>query len=266
MRLLRLALVLAGGLSCTACFQMTTVVKINGDGSGTVDHRMLFTTAALRQIRQFAALGGGRGQTLDLVSEDQARAMAKSLGSGVTYVSSTPIDTPEGQGRLSTYAFTDISQIRISQQPDAPGGVTVRAQGLNTDSGTITCSLTHEANGNAVLHIALPEPSLPGADATGGNAAFAQQMPMLRSLLANARVSIVVEPSGHLVRTTSPFVDGERVTLLDVNLDELLGNEALMTKLQSARTADDLRAALKDAPGIRMVLDREVTIEFTPAK
>jgi hypothetical protein len=266
MRLPRLALVLACGLSSTACFQMSTVVKIGGDGSGTIVHKMLFTTAALQQIRQFAALGGRRGGTLDLVSEDQARSMASSLGPGVTYVSSTPINTPEGQGRLSTYAFTDISQIKITQQPDAPGGVTVRAQGLNTGGGTITCSMTHEANGNAVLHVTLPDPSLPGADAAGGNAAFVQQVPMIRSLLANARVSIFVEPEGRLVRTSSPFVDGQRVTLLDLNLDDLLGNETLLTKLQGAKNADDLRAALKEAPGIRMVLDREVTIEFTPEK
>jgi hypothetical protein len=269
MRFPRLALVLACGLSCAACFQMSTVVKIEGDGSGTIDHQMVFTTAALQQIRQFAALGGGRGGrggTLDLVSEDQARSMASSLGSGVTYVSSTPINTPEGQGRLSTYAFADVSQIKITQQPDAPGGMTVRAQGLNTGGGTITCSMTHEANGNAVLHVILPEPSLPGADAAGGNAAFVQQVPMIRSILANARVSIVVEPAGRLVRTNSPFVDGRRVTLLDLNLDDLLGNDALLAKLQSAKSADDLRAALKEAPGIRMVLDKEVTIEFTPGK
>jgi hypothetical protein len=266
MRFPRLALALACGLSCTACFQMSTVVKIRGDGSGTIEHKMLFTTAALQQIRQFAALGGGRGGSLDLVSEDQARSMAGSLGAGVTYVSSTPIVTPEGQGRLSTYAFTDVSQIKITQQPDAPGGVTVRAQGLNTGGGTITCSMTHEANGNAVLHIALPEPNLPGGDAAGGNAAFVQQAPMLRSMLANARISIVIEPAGRLVRTSSPFVDGQRVTLIDLNLDELLGNAALLTQLQSARSADDLRAALKEAPGIRMVLDRDVTIEFTPEK
>jgi len=266
MRFPRLALVLTCGLSCAACFQMSTVVKIKGDGSGTIDHRMLFTTAALQQIRQFAALGGGRGGTLDLVSEGQARAMASSLGPGVTYLSSTPIDTPEGQGRLSTYAFADVSQLKIAQQPDAPGGVTVRAQGLNAGGGTITCSMTHEVNGNAVLHITLPEPSLPGADAAGGNAAFVQQVPMIRSLLANARISIVVEPAGRLVQTSSPFVDGQRVTLVDVNLDDLLGNAALLAKLQSARSADDLRAALKEAPGIRMVLDHEVTIEFMPER
>src|SRR6186713_2345517 len=71
MRSLRiLCLVAAAGWS-SACFQMTTALKVNGDGSGTIEHRMLYTTAGLEKLRQFASLGGGRG--LDPLSEQQAR-------------------------------------------------------------------------------------------------------------------------------------------------------------------------------------------------
>ena len=38
---------------------MTTVLKVNGDGSGTINHRMVYTKAALAQLKSFAALGGG---------------------------------------------------------------------------------------------------------------------------------------------------------------------------------------------------------------
>jgi hypothetical protein len=268
MRSFLLALLTAAALASSGCFRMTTIVKVNGDGSGTISHEMLLTKAMLAQIQQFAALAGGRGQKLDLISEDQARAMASSLGPGVTYVTSTPIDTADGQGRATTYAFTDISQLHISQQPEAPAGLTVNAQGLPSETGAITCSLTHEPNGNAVLHIHLPEPNLPGAtaDVSSGPTPMSQQLAMVRSLLAGARVLIGVEPAGALVRTSSPYADGGRVTLVDVNLDELLANEALMARLQAAKSADDLRAALKDAPNLKVTLDREVTIEFTPAK
>ncbi|HEV2986232.1 MAG TPA: hypothetical protein VGX46_17665 [Vicinamibacterales bacterium] len=247
---------------------MTTVLKVNGDGSGTIDHQLLLTRAALAQIRQFAALAGGRGQRLDLISEDQARAMAGNLGPGVSYVSSTPIDSADGQGRATTYAFTDISQIRISQQPQPPAGLTVGVQGLPKDTGSITCSMTRSEDGNVVLHINLPELSLPPAinDSTSGGTPIAQQMAMIRSLLADARVLIAVEPAGRLVRTSSPYVDGQRVTLVDANLDQLLGNEALLARLQASKSADDLKAALKDVPDLKLTLDREVTIEFTPAK
>jgi len=264
MRFARFAALLALAFSAAGCFQMTTVVKVNGDGSGTIDHTMLVTKAALAQLRNFAALGGGRSQPIDLTSEDQARSMADALGPGVAYVSSDPIDTPLGEGRHAVYAFRDISQVRISQQPRTDG-LPVKVDA----GGDITCAMTKEANGNAVLHINLPEISLPpgfGGGAAAGNANFAQQMAMVRSLLAGARVSIGVEPAGQLVKTSSPYVDGGHVTLLDVNLDQVLTNEALLTKLQGATTPDEIKAALKDVPGLKITLDREVTIEFTPAK
>ena len=260
----RLATVLLFAVSTSGCFQMTTVVKVNGDGSGTIDHTMLVTKAALAQLRNFSALGGGRGQQIDLTSEDQARSMADTLGPGVAYVSSEPIDTPLGEGRHALYAFRDISQVRISQQPRTDGlPVKVDAGG-----GDITYSMTREPNGNAVLHINLPELSLPPSlgNANAGNPGLAQQLALIRSLLAGARVSIGVEPEGALVKSSSPYVDGGHVTLLDVNLDQVLSNEALLTRLQGSTSPEEIKAALADVPGLKMVLDRQVTIEFTPAK
>ncbi len=264
MRIVRFAAILLFGVNTAGCFQMTTVVKVNGDGSGTIDHTLLVTKAALAQLRNFSALGRGRAQPIDLTSEDQARAMADTLGPGVAYVSSEPIDTPLGEGRHATYAFRDISQVRISQQPSTDG-LPVK---VDARSGDITCSLTHDPNGNSVLHINLPEMNLPSSigNATNGNPGLAQQLALVRSLLAGARVSIGVEPAGQLVRTSSPYVDGGRVTLLDVNLDQVLTNEALLTRLQTSKTPEEIRASLTDVPGLKMALDREVTIEFTPAK
>jgi len=276
MRTLKLGGLIAAALLAGGCFQMTTTVKVNGDGSGTIDHSMLVTKAALAQLRNFASLNGrGRGQadSIDLISEEQARAMASSLGSGVTYVSSEPIDTPLGQGRHATYAFTDISQIRISQQPEAPAGMPAAGRGLG--NGEITCSLTREANGNSIVHIFVPEmkpPELPMGSPRSTtpdqpvNPMMAQQLAMVRALLAGAKVSIAMEPAGRLVKTNSRFVDGARVTLLDLDLDQLLANETVFTKLQAADTPEAIKEALQDVPGLKIPLEREITIEFTPAK
>jgi len=262
----RLAL-LGAALACAGCFQMTTIVHLNGDGSGTIDHSMLITKAALAQIRQFSALGG-RGQTIDFVSEEQARKMAATLGPGVSYVSSEAINTPLGEGRNSKYAFADINTLRISSQPEVPGGISVKTQAFSTNSNTITCSFARDPNGNAILKINLPELNLQGAlgNANTGDAGITQQLAMVRALLAGARILIGVEPAGQLVKTTSPFVDGTRVTLLDVNLDQVLANEALIAQVQAAKTPEEIKTALTGVPGLRIALEREVTIEFTPAK
>src|SRR5436190_2902373 len=58
MRCLRLALLLTGAVMCGACFQFSTVLNLKADGSGTIEQRLLFTQAAVAQLRQFAALGG----------------------------------------------------------------------------------------------------------------------------------------------------------------------------------------------------------------
>lgn len=43
-------------------------------------------------------------------------------------------------------------------------------------------------------------------------------------------------------------------------------HETLMTRVQAAKTADDMKTVLKDAPGLKIDFEREITIEFTPAK
>jgi hypothetical protein len=266
MRSTRLASLLFFAVTCAGCFQMTTVMKVNGDGSGTVEHRMLFTTQALAQLRQFGALGGnGRGQAVDPTSEQQAREMASALGPGVTYVSSSPITTPTGQGRDAIYAFTDVNQVLVATQPPAPGGAAIKAQGLSTHAETVSFSLTHETNGNAVLHIKVPESALIDALASGA-ATAPQQLAMIKTLLAGAHVMLGVEPAGQLVRTSSAYAEGPRVTLLEVDLDQVLNDPTLIARVQAAKTPEEMKAALKDVPGLKMTLEPEITIEFTPAK
>ncbi|HKB13998.1 MAG TPA: hypothetical protein VKD69_25210 [Vicinamibacterales bacterium] len=264
MRLFRAALIGLAALAAGGCFQMTTVLKISGDGSGTINHRMIYSTQALAQLRQFAAFGGrGGGAPLDPLSEDQFRNMAASIGPGVTYVSSELVTTPNGQGRDATFAFSDVSKLQISTQPAAPGNIAIAAGGLTTTSESITFSLTREPAGTTMLHIHVPEPNF--LDALGSPAA-ANQIGMVKTLLAGAKVLLMAEPSGTLVRTSSPFVAGDRVTLLEVDLDEVLKDETLLPRLQAAKTQDEAKAIIQAATGLKINLDRDITIEFTPAR
>jgi len=261
---LRFASLCLIALTCTGCFQMVTVMKVSADGSGTVEHRMLFTTQALAQLRQFAALGG-RGQAVDPTSEQQAREMTAALGPGVTYVSSTPVKTPTGEGRDAVYAFTDVGQLRVATQPATPGGISIKAAGVTTDAEALTFTMTHDSNGSAVLHVNVPENALVNAIASNA-ATLPQQLPMIKSMLAGAHITLMVEPAGSIVRASTPYVDRQRVTLLEVDLDQLLKDpDALLARVQAAKTPDEIKAALKDVPGLKMALEREITIEFRPA-
>jgi len=264
-RSLAVLFVVAAGTVSGGCFDSTTVLRVGGTGAGTLQQRTIVKKAALAQLRSFGGAGGGRA-SLDPLSEDQARALASSLGPGTVLVSSTVINTSDGEGRESTYSFPDVSQLHVSEQPAAPGDVAIHTPGLNTDSPAITLSLTRTPEGNAVLHIVVPPLALfAGPNGSGGvNPAVIQQLQALRGVLAGAHLLVAVEPLGRLVRTSSPYVDGQRVTLLEVDLDRVLGDPTLVPRLQAAKTLDEIRAIVRDAPGLKINLDPDITVEFAP--
>ena len=114
-----------------------------------------------------------------------------------------------------------------------------------------------------MLHIHVPEPNF--LDALGTPAA-ASQIGTVKTMLAGAKVLLTAEPAGALVKTSSPFVENGRVTLLEVDLDEVLKDETLLPRLQAAKTQDEAKAIVQGAKGLKINLDRDITIEFTPAR
>jgi hypothetical protein len=245
-------------VSTTACFQFSTVLVVRPDGSGTIEQRMLLTPAAVAQLRQLAALGSTT-QDFDPFSEQQARDAAAALGPGVAFVSSEPIEGADGMGRLVKYAFSDVNRLRIDQGP--PGGAGL--SGPSASEERVSFALSRQPSGNALLTISVPQ--MAGKTPTGlplPSSSSSEQLARLKPMLAGARIQIDIEPAGQLVRTSSPFVSGQRVTLIDVDIDALLSDETLLPRLQAAQTPDEAKAILKNVPGLKLNLDPEVTIEF----
>jgi hypothetical protein len=83
-------------------------------------------------------------------------------------------------------------------------------------------------------------------------------------MLAGMHVALRVEPAGRVVHSNSPFVDGQTVTLFDVDVDALLNNEQALQQLGTARTPAETAEVLKAVPGIKIAPERDITIEFAP--
>ncbi len=253
-----LALPLAG------CFQSNTVIHVKADGSGTIEQRTLLTETAMDQLRTLAILGGGNPDAADPTSEAQARALAAAIGPGVSYVSSMPVTGDRLQGRDTLYAFTDVTQLRVSEQPNLPGGVKLPPQ-VGGNVPPIAFALDRTPAGDVVIRILVPRPAIfpTGPDGTPRPPSI-DQITMVKQLLAGARLTVAMEPDGRLVQTSSPFVDGNRVTLIDVDVDRAAADPDLAKKLQTAAKPEDAKAAINSIPGLKITLDPEITIEFEP--
>jgi hypothetical protein len=252
-------------LPLAGCFQSSTVIRVKADGSGTIEQRLLLTEQALDQLRAFTILGGGNADNADPTAEPQARALAAAIGPGVTYVSSMAVADGRFQGRESRYSFTDITQLRVSEQPDVPGGAGLRAQGVNTAAAPITFGFERTRDGNGILRILVPRPAIfPTGQGGAAQSPTLEQIAMVRQMLSGARLTVAIEPEGRLVRTTSPFVEGNRVTLIDVDIDRAGDDPDLATKLQGLRNPEEAKARLNSISGVKITLDPEISIEFSP--
>ena len=71
----------------------------------------------------------------------------------------------------------------------------------------------------------------------------------------------IVDPlnvDGKIIKTNAPYVKGSDVTLLQLDFDKLLADEAALTKLQGAT---DMKS-LASVPGLKVIPEKRVTIEF----
>jgi hypothetical protein len=85
---------------------------------------------------------------------------------------------------------------------------------------------------------------------------------MMKKLFDGLKIAIDVEVLGTIVKTNSPFVQGSKVTLLEMDFSELVANDKLLSQVGEPKSIEEAKRLLKDVKGFKVNLDREVTIEF----
>lgn len=274
--LVRTAAVLAAAAVSSACLTSSTVVKLNADGSGTVEQTTAMSKEAVAQLEQFAAgmaqgkeaegaAGGKSG--FDLFSEEKAKDEASKFGSGVTFVSAEKIDRDGLVGLKTVYAFTDVGKLQVKERPEGPGG----AMGGEPSAGQADDDIRfgfERLGGTSALTIHLADKKTSGGDTPDAGpdqpaaAPAPEQLAMVKQLFKGLRVEIAVEVAGDIVKTNADYVDGRRVTLLAMDFEKILDNDALLAKIQNPKSMADAKAALKGIEGFKINAPGDVRVEF----
>ena len=250
----RLLFAIALLVSCSACMRSSTLITLRADGSGTIDQETGINPQALAGLTAMAGDKEHGDEIGDVFNEKKAREEAEKMG--VRFVSGAPIDTPALKGYHAKYAFDDIKALKVRMQNAA--GPEARTDGRKPfdfdfakglTSSTITLNLPQDAR----------KPTLPGLGGRGGDPEQSKQMmAMIRPMLAGLYVEIALAVDGRIVKTNAPYVTGNKITLVQLDMDQMLANEAAFAKLQEATDA----ASLKNIPGLKVTTEPTVTIEF----
>jgi hypothetical protein len=210
-------------------------------------------------------------KTLELFNESDARARATKMGEGVRFVSSRKITAEGMEGQEATYAFSDISKLKLNEKPEAPS-MTGRQASSSGSAKETTFRFSKLPNGHsqlvAVFSQSPPRKTSDESVVEPSKAAkvpTAEQLEQAKKLFAGLRIGMAVEVQGNLVRTNSVYQDGKKVILLEMDFSELLSNDTLLQQAAAIKgqNLDEAKELLKGLKGFKINLDPEVSIEFS---
>jgi hypothetical protein len=268
-----LPLLLLCGFVTSGCLTSVTTIKVKPDGSGTIEQSIAMKAEAAAQLTAMASTFGDAAEKdkdrpaapPELFSEKEMREAATKFGEGVTFVSSQPIKTNDLVGRVATYSFADITKVRVNQKPPSPKGAPAEPESKSKADDVAFTFLRHPG-GTSVVTVLFPEPDLSkkkdkDAD-TESKKPDPTQLAMMKKMLDGLRIEIALEVAGAIVKTNSSYVQGSKVTLLEMDFAELMTNDAVLGKLANPESIEDAKQMLKGVKGVKVNLDREVMVEF----
>ncbi|MCB1739657.1 MAG: hypothetical protein KDK91_04755 [Gammaproteobacteria bacterium] len=283
--------VILGMLS--GCMHVETVVRVNPDGTGEVRETMIMGQELVNMTRQMSkGLGGAEGKDGDTGLYDRAdlEAKAKTMGEGARLVDVQPARNENGEGYVATYAFDDINTLSVSQSPGEPGGQGATGKSQAKPAQMIRFSMPPAGeDGARVLAINIPSKGSAGEQAGGqrgekpgklGNDAQAPRaappktaadaemdkaaMNMMKQMFKGMRMNLAVEVDGEILETNASYVEGSRITLIDVEFDRLLDDAEKLARLASGEpdNIDAIKSMLSGVSGLRAELEPSVTVRF----
>jgi hypothetical protein len=267
MKALKIVVLLALSLALMGCFQSIILLRVNKDGSGTIEETVVISDDFMELMRSF---GGDEPeqQTEDLIDEEQLTEKATSMGEGVRFVSAEEVRTDRGAGYKAIYSFSDINDVRINQNP-GENVSPLPAGGEQEEPVEEWLRFEFTGDGTATLEIVYPmdveaeqeEESTQGEVDVESNP---EMLEMMRELYQDMHIRIAVEVGGRIVETNADYVDGSTVTLMDIDFAKILEDEEKFKELINANpeTVEEIKELVKDNPGIRVEIAESIRIRF----
>lgn len=243
-KLMALAGAMLALVGLSGCLEMESVISLKKDGSGT----MTETVSIGAQMAGMMQMGGGAEGAEDPFAdfgEDAAKEKAKTYGEGVEFVSSKKEEKDGGFTFTTVYKFADINTVVYE-----PGQMMNNGEDEETDEEPVKMFSYKDG----VLTIEVPDPS--GEDfAMGDEEMGEEEMAMMAPMMAGMKVTAKLVVEDGIAETNATFRDGDAITLMAMNFDELLKNEGGLGAMKKLDVED--RAAFTKAVGELKGFDME---------
>jgi hypothetical protein len=256
-------------LTLAGCFEVSTVVSVKPDGSGTVSERMLMTRESLSKMK---ALGDGKGKEKQGGMPDKKDLEKKSseYGEGVTFLGVHPVRTKTHEGYEAVYAFRDITKLRVSRTPDTASSADSSSGSPKKDKDYVR--FRFDKGEPSKLFVELdqrPEkgngasPAKPASSSTPEQQKMAAEL--MKQFFRGMRIYLAVDIDGAIATTNATYRKGNRVTLVDMDFDKLMAHPKefeAFNALGPDPTPEQMQKAVGKIPGLKIEGRKELEVFF----
>lgn len=256
---LKVALGLLLAVALPSCLQNETTINLNKDGSGTIVEETYLTAAMLEMSAQFAE-PGAPDPVAEMFTEEKSKAKASKLGEGVEFVKMEMIEKDGMKGARTTYEFADISKITVS-----PGSA-LENLGDNAPKPDedVKDTLRFEfADGELTILVPPTDfKSMAMDDAEEGQ--NPQMEEMMTKMMADMQLAIRIKAAGGIEKTDASHVDGDTVTLFDVQVAKMFAQKDKLKAISETAETDRDAAIVefKKLEGMKVETQEKVSVKL----
>lgn len=245
------------------CMDVETRVIVNADGSGTIQETFLMKNEVAEQMKKSMSEGGQGAPDAKMYKEQEVKDKAADYGQGVSFVSVEDFANTTHRGYRAVYAFRDVTKITINQNMKAKSG-----QNAGKPAPAENIMFRFAKKPSPTLTMIMPEKKGPAEKKAEtkpvDDAQMEQQLKQMRLIFDGMRFALVVQMNGEITKTNAANVNGNAITLYDIEFSKFLDNTEKLKELNAKKpaTMEETKALLKDVPGLVIEPAKKVTVSF----
>jgi hypothetical protein len=246
------------------CLTSTTLITVRPDGSGRFEQTTLIRPAAVAEFEKLTTPDAVNRTTAEqLWAEILKRARSQRVGEPFV----TPVNRGDMIGISMSYEFPDVRVLDgFDLLPSLPGLGSFWSVASPDVGASTRLRMTLAPIGESLERLTVhfprfrisPSMEPPSAWASGSAAEIAA----LESVMTGAHVTIAVATESPLVRTNSPFREGNRVTLVEADVAEAMFSKEVQRMVATPGTFDELLSWYATVPGVTLAPDHDITLDF----
>jgi len=249
----------------SGCIKVRSNVVINKDGSGILEEQVLMSDAVVAMMNEFMSSfqdSSSAPEEFKLFKEDELMTKASEYGEGVKYVSGEEVKIDGWQGYKAIYSFEDLNKLKMETDPNT------KVENPQ-DDGQETEYFSFEFIPGDIAELIIDRPNLSSEkkddEIAVENETENQEMDdNLIKMMDGMSMTISLEFNGEIVETNASYVDGSKVTILDIDFSEILKNKESLElfKKNPPDNLDEMKAIVENISGMKVEFQKPITIKF----